>query len=101
MSRRKTDIRAFGLHAIGVSQSSLCLLRPARNCSQSGKRNYGRSLFHLVFVLRRVLAAVALQNKRLMYWMLLEAPTETRSEVIASLYQLGTDAVGVLVVLHA
>jgi hypothetical protein len=58
------------------------------------------SYFHLVFTLPHEIAALALQNKRLMYGMLFEAASETLSEVAANPRHLGADEIGILAVLH-
>jgi Putative transposase/Transposase zinc-binding domain len=56
--------------------------------------------FHLVFTLPAELAALALQNKRLMYGMLFEAARQTIAQVAANPRHLGAEDVGVLAVLH-
>jgi hypothetical protein len=56
--------------------------------------------FHLVFTLPPEIAALALQNKRLMYGMLFEAASQTIAEVAANPRHLGADEVGILAVLH-
>lgn len=56
--------------------------------------------FHLVFTLPQEIAALALQNKRLMYGMLFAAASETLSEVAANPRHLGADEIGILAVLH-
>jgi len=56
--------------------------------------------FHLVFTLPKEIAALALQNKRLMYGMLFEAASQTISEVAANPRHLGAHEVGILAVLH-
>jgi hypothetical protein len=56
--------------------------------------------FHLVFTLPAELAALALQNKRLMYGMLFEAASQTIAQVAANPRHLGAEDVGVLAVLH-
>jgi hypothetical protein len=54
--------------------------------------------FHLVFTLPAEIAALALQNKRLLYGMLFQAASETLSEVAAR--KLGVAQLGILAVLH-
>jgi hypothetical protein len=56
--------------------------------------------FHVVFTLPAELAALALQNKRLLYGMLFEAASETLRQVAANPRHLGADEIGVLAVLH-
>lgn len=56
--------------------------------------------FHLVFTLPREVAALALQNKRLLYGMLFEAASQTIAEVAANPRHLGAHDVGILAVLH-
>jgi hypothetical protein len=56
--------------------------------------------FHLVFTLPNEVAALALQNKRLMYGLLFEAASQTIAQVAANPRHLGAHEVGVLAVLH-
>jgi hypothetical protein len=56
--------------------------------------------FHLVFTLPAEIAALALQNKRLMYGLLFEAASQTIAQVAANPRHLGAHEVGVLAVLH-
>jgi hypothetical protein len=56
--------------------------------------------FHVVFTLPAELAALALQNKRLLYGMLFQAASETLSQVAANPRHLGADEIGLLAVLH-
>ena len=56
--------------------------------------------FHLVFTLPAEMAALALQNKRLMYGLLFEAASQTIAQVAANPRHLGAHEVGVLAVLH-
>jgi hypothetical protein len=56
--------------------------------------------FHLVFTLPPEVAALALQNKRLLYGMLFEAASRTIAEVAANPRHLGAHDVGILAVLH-
>ena len=56
--------------------------------------------FHLVFTLPQQIAALALQNKRLMYGLLFEAASQTIAEVAANPRHLGARDVGILAVLH-
>jgi hypothetical protein len=56
--------------------------------------------FHLVFTLPQEVAALALQNKRLLYGMLFEAARATIAEVAANPRHLGAHDVGILAVLH-
>lgn len=56
--------------------------------------------FHLVFTLPTEVAALALQNKRLMYGLLFEAASQTIALVAANPRHLGAHEVGVLAVLH-
>jgi Putative transposase/Transposase zinc-binding domain len=56
--------------------------------------------FHLVFTLPPEIAALALQNKRLMYGLLFDAASQTIAEVAANPRHLGAEEVGVLAVLH-
>jgi hypothetical protein len=58
------------------------------------------SYFHVVFTLPAELAALALQNKRLLYGMLFEAASETLMQVAANPRHLGTGEIGLLAVLH-
>ena len=58
------------------------------------------SYFHVVFTLPAEMAALALQNKRLLYGMLFEAASRTLLEVAANPRHLGADEIGVLAVLH-
>jgi Putative transposase/Transposase zinc-binding domain len=58
------------------------------------------SYFHLVFTLPPEIAALALQNKRLMYGMLFEAASQTIAEVAVNPRHLGAHDVGILAVLH-
>lgn len=56
--------------------------------------------FHVVFTLPAEIAALALQNKRLLYGMLFEAASETLTQVAANPRHLGADEIGLLAVLH-
>ena len=56
--------------------------------------------FHVVFTLPAELAALALQNKRLLYGMLFEAASQTLMQVAANPRHLGADEIGLLAVLH-
>ena len=56
--------------------------------------------FHLVFTLPQEVAALALQNKRLLYGMLFEATSQTITEVAANPRHLGAHDVGILAMLH-
>jgi len=56
--------------------------------------------FHVVFTLPAEIAALALQNKRLLYGMLFEAASETLMQVAANPRHLGADEIGLLAVLH-
>jgi hypothetical protein len=56
--------------------------------------------FHIVFTMPAELAAVALQNKRLLYGMLFEAASETLKQVAANPRHLGAAQIGLLAVLH-
>jgi len=56
--------------------------------------------FHIIFTLPSEIAAVALQNKRLLYGMLFAAASETLMEVAASPRHLGAAEIGLLAVLH-
>ena len=56
--------------------------------------------FHIVFTLPAEIAAVALQNKRLLYGMLFEAASATLSQVAANPRHLGAAQIGFLAVLH-
>jgi hypothetical protein len=56
--------------------------------------------FHLVFTLPQEIAALALQNQRLLYGMLFEAASQTIAEVAANPRHLGAHDVGMLAVLH-
>jgi len=58
------------------------------------------SYFHVVFTLPAEIAALALQNKRLLYGMLFEAASQTLREVAANPRHLGADEIGLLAVLH-
>jgi hypothetical protein len=58
------------------------------------------SYFHVVFTLPAEIAALALQNKRLLYGMLFEAASQTLKEVAANPRHLGADEIGLLAVLH-
>jgi hypothetical protein len=55
--------------------------------------------FHVVFTLPEQLAAVALQNKRVVYNLLFAAASETLRTIAADLRHLGAD-IGFLAVLH-
>ena len=55
--------------------------------------------FHVVFTLPAEVAALALQNKRLLYGMLFEAASRTLLEVAANPRHLGAE-IGLLAVLH-
>lgn len=57
------------------------------------------SYFHVVFTLPAEVAALALQNKRLLYGMLFEAASRTLLEVAANPRHLGGE-IGLLAVLH-
>ena len=56
--------------------------------------------FHIVFTLPAEIAAVALQNKRLLYGMLFTAASETLKQVAANPRHLGAAQIGLLAVLH-
>lgn len=56
--------------------------------------------FHVVFTLPAELAALALQNKRLLYGMLFGAASETLMQVAANPRHLGAGEIGLLAVLH-
>jgi hypothetical protein len=56
--------------------------------------------FHIVFTLPAEIAALALQNKRLLYGMLFQAASETLKQVAANPRHLGAAQIGVLAVLH-
>lgn len=56
--------------------------------------------FHIVFTLPAEIAALALQNKRLLYGMLFQAASETLQEVAANPRHLGAAQIGILAVLH-
>jgi hypothetical protein len=56
--------------------------------------------FHVVFTLPAKIAALALQNKRLLYGMLFAAASETLMQVAANPRHLGAGEIGVLAVLH-
>lgn len=56
--------------------------------------------FHVVFTLPAELAALALQNKRLLYGMLFEAASKTLMQVAANPRHLGAGQIGLLAVLH-
>jgi hypothetical protein len=58
------------------------------------------SYFHVVFTLPAEVAALALQNKRLLYGMLFEAASQTLMEVAANPRHLGAEQIGLLAVLH-
>lgn len=58
------------------------------------------SYFHVVFTLPAEIAALALQNKRLLYGMLFEAASRTLREVAANPRHLGASEIGLLAVLH-
>ena len=58
------------------------------------------SYFHVVFTLPAEIAAVALQNKRLLYGMLFEAASRTLMEVAANPRHMGAQEIGLLAVLH-
>ena len=58
------------------------------------------SYFHVVFTLPAEIAALALQNKRLLYGMLFEAARRTLMEVAANPRHLGASEIGLLAVLH-
>ena len=58
------------------------------------------SYFHVVFTLPAEVAALALQNKRLLYGMLFEAASRTLIEVAANPRHLGAKEIGLLAVLH-
>jgi len=58
------------------------------------------SYFHVVFTLPAEIAALALQNKRLLYGMLFEAASRTLMEVAANPRHLGAKEIGLLAVLH-
>lgn len=57
------------------------------------------SYFHVVFTLPAEVAALALQNKKLLYGMLFEAASQTLTEVAANPRHLGAE-IGILAVLH-
>jgi hypothetical protein len=56
--------------------------------------------FHVVFTLPAQIAALALQNKRLLYGMLFEAASQTLRQVAANPRHLGAEEIGLLAVLH-
>ena len=56
--------------------------------------------FHIVFTLPAEVAALALQNKRLLYGMLFAAASKTLKEVAANPRHLGAARIGLLAVLH-
>jgi hypothetical protein len=56
--------------------------------------------FHVVFTLPAELAALALQNKRLLYGLLFETASETLMQVAANPRHLGAGEIGLLAVLH-
>ena len=56
--------------------------------------------FHIVFTLPAEIAAVALQNKRLLYGMLFQAASSALSELAAKQHHLGAAQLGILAVLH-
>ena len=56
--------------------------------------------FHIIFTLPSEIAAVAYQNKRLVYGMLFEAASETLKQVAANPRHLGAAQIGLLAVLH-
>jgi hypothetical protein len=56
--------------------------------------------FHIVFTLPAEIAAVALQNKRLLYGMLFEAASAALRELAANPRHLGAAEIGLLAVLH-
>ena len=56
--------------------------------------------FHVVFTLPAEIAALALQNKRVLYGLLFAAASETLIEVAANPRHLGADEIGLLAVLH-
>ncbi|MEN6495883.1 MAG: IS91 family transposase [Thermoguttaceae bacterium] len=56
--------------------------------------------FHLVFTLPAEIAALALQNKRVLYGILFEAASQTLRQVAANPRHLGADEIGLLAVLH-
>ncbi len=57
------------------------------------------SYFHVVFTLPAEIAALALQNKRLLYGMLFEAASQTLLTVAANPRHFGAE-IGILAVLH-
>lgn len=56
--------------------------------------------FHIVFTMPAELAAVALQNKRLLYGILFKAASQTVKQVAANPRHLGAAEIGLLAVLH-
>jgi hypothetical protein len=56
--------------------------------------------FHVVFTLPAEIAALAFQNKRLLYGLLFEAASETLMQVAANPRHLGAGEIGLLAVLH-
>lgn len=58
------------------------------------------SYLDVVFTLPSEVAALALQNKRLLYGMLFEAASQTLMKVAANPRHLGADQIGLLAVLH-
>ncbi len=75
--------------------------KPAPTGSNNERPNSCRfPYFHVVFTLPSEVAALALQNKRLLYGMLFEAASQTLMEVAANPRHLGADQIGLLAVLH-
>ena len=58
------------------------------------------SYFHVVFTLPTEVAALAMQNKRLLYGMLFEAASQALMQIAANPRHLGADQIGLLAVLH-
>jgi hypothetical protein len=58
------------------------------------------SYFHVVFTLPAQIAALALQNKRVLYGMLFQAASQTLLKVAANPKHLGAHSIGLLAVLH-
>lgn len=56
--------------------------------------------FHIVFTLPSEVAAVALQNKRVVYGMLFAAASQTLTEVAANPRHLGAERIGIVALLH-
>jgi Putative transposase/Transposase zinc-binding domain len=93
--------RAISFHSCRNRHCPKCQTN-ARNKWLAARCNelLGVSYFHLVFTLPRDLSALALQNKRVLYDLLLEASAATLSEVAADARHLGAH-IGFLSVLHS